>query len=167
MSYHNSDYRCSGFRPGISQELKYLFDTNKDVFQIAFRNGDYMSTHAGILADWVYKYNDRLHYYSDLFRIDMINDFDKLLNAINETHDRWILNTVPVIRGGVAGSIGGPLWADISELKSGNGPMYKFTHITGHNRVKRMGKYQHKGGPTVVFTDCLGEMTEFLILKRE
>lgn len=128
---YSPDYRCSGFRFGIAQELKNLFTTNKEIFKIAFRNGDYMSTHAGILSDWIYKYNDRLHYYSDLLGIDMVNDLDELLNAINETSDRWILNTVPKIRGGVAGSVGGPLWADISEIKSGNGPMWKFTHIVG------------------------------------
>lgn len=164
---YSPDYRCSGFRASIAQEIKYLFDTNEDLFQIAFRNGDYMSTHAGILADWIYKYSDRLHYYADLLNIDIVNDLDLLLNAVHKTHDRWILCTVPVIRGGVAGSVGGPLWADMSEIKKGNGPMWKLNHIVGHNRVPRLGKYQHSEGPLVIFTDCIGSITEFLILKKE
>jgi hypothetical protein len=164
---YSPDYRCSGFRQSISLELYDLFTKNTNLFQIAFKNGDYMATHAGILSDWVYKYNDRLHYYGDLFGIDLINDFDKLLNAINETNDRWILNTVPIVRGGVSGSIGGPLWTDMSEIKNGSGLMWKFTHIVGHNKVPKLGKYQHKNGPTVIFTDCIGSVTEFLILNYD
>lgn len=168
MQYiHPPDYGCSGKRNTIKDELYDLFSKNHDLFQIAFRNGDFFSTHAGILSSWLEKYNDRLHYYADKLHIDRVDDLDILLNAINETSDRWILNTVPMIRGGLRGSIGGPIWADITEIKSGTGCLYKYTQIVGHNKVPTIEKYQHKGGPTIIFTDCLDSSTEYLTLKKE
>lgn len=162
------DYRCSGFRVELQSDLYKLFNDNRDIFQIAWRNGDYMATHAGILSEWTFKYNDRLSYYADKFNIDRVNNLDILLNAINETSDKWILATTPVIRGGVAGSIGGPIWADISNItsKEGNGCLYKYTHIVGHSRVDKITEHQRKGGPVTIFIDCLGGSGEFLILKK-
>lgn len=163
---YGEEYRCSGFRPEIELDLYQLFNDNEELFQVAWRNGDYMATHGGLLSDWIYRYANRLDYYSDKFGIDRVNNLDILLNAISKTTDRWILATIPTIRGGVPGSIGGPLWADISEIKEGASCIHKYVHIVGHSKVPTIGAYQHKGGPTTVFTDCLGKSDEFLILKK-
>lgn len=162
------DYRCSGFRPELQPDLYKLFNDNRDIFQVAWKNGNYMATHAGILSDWVFRYNDRLSYYADRFNIDRVDNLDILLNAINKTNDRWILATVPIIRGGVAGSIGGPIWTDISEVRNteSKGCLYKYTHIVGHSKVDKITEHQHKGGPMTIFIDCLGTSGEFLILKK-
>jgi len=161
---HSPAYRCSGFRAELQPDLYKLFRDNREMFQVAWLNGNYMCTHAGILSDWLYRYNDRLSYYEEKLGIDKRNNLDVLLNAINDSHDEWILNTVPTIRGGVAGSIGGIMWADTSEIKK-DGCVHRFNHIVGHNQVNDIEIYQHKGGPTVIFTDCLSKSDNFFILK--
>lgn len=162
------EYRCSGYRPEMKDDLYKLFNDNKELFKVAWRNGDYMATHGGLLSEWVYRYSNRLDYYADKFNIDRVNDIDLLLNAISETPDRWILATIPDIRGGGHSSIGGPIWADKSEIQNKNKAscLHKYVHIVGHSRVDKIETYEHKGGPITVFIDCLSESDQFLILNK-
>lgn len=168
ISYIENDpwYRASGYRPQLQHDIQHRFMEATGLFQVAWRNGTYMCSHAGILSAWVEKYYDRLSYYSDKFGIDMVDSFDILLNAIYETHDRWMLFTVPVIRGGHHGSIGGPIWADVSEIESEPSCSFKYTHIVGHNSTKMIRDHVSKAGTKTIFTDCLSSKTEFLILKK-
>lgn len=163
---NHPDYRCSGFRTSIWPEAYQLFNKSDNLFQVAWRNGDYMATHAGILSDWKIKYNDRLSYYEEKFSIDRVENLDILLNAVNDTHDRWILNTVGMVRGGNTGSVGGPLWADISEILEGGLSPTKYTHVVGHNNVPTICSQRDKNGTQVIFTDCLGKETNFLTITK-
>lgn len=163
---YSPDYRCSGHRPEIQYDAYKLFRDNEPSFQIAWLNGDYMATHAGILSNWYYTYNNRLHYYQEKFGIDKIASLDVLLNAINRTSDNWILNTVHSKRGGSVGSIGGPLWADMTEIKERK-VMHRYSHIVGHNPVPSIIVEQNTENSEVVFTDCLGSKEEFFTLKND
>lgn len=166
MQYiYSPDYRCSGFRPEILHDIQFRFMHDRNLFQVAWLNGKWMATHAGILNNWLYRYNDRLEYWADKFGIDVVNEYDQLLNAIHEkTSDGWILNTVGQLRGCRSG-IGGITWADSTEIEK-QGCFYKYNHIVGHNRVDEIKKVMHKDGNTIVFTDCLGKKDDFFILKN-
>lgn len=163
---YNPDYKCSGFRQSIALELQDLFNLSRDKFQVAWKNGDYMATHAGILRKWLVKYNDRLSYYENKFNIDRVENIDILLNAINDTHDRWILHTVGLTRGGHTGSVGGITWADMGEIIDQEGCTQKHCHIIGHNKVNEITKLKTKGGANVVFIDCLHKQTNFLTITK-
>lgn len=161
---HSPDYRCSGYRSSIQNEVYKLFLDNRDLFQVAWLNGKYMATHAGILSDWYYKYNDRLSYYEEKLNIEKRNNLDILLNNISMTSDAWILYTIPSVRGGYAGSVGGIVWADSTEIKE-KGCLHRFNHIVGHNNVKSIEKFLGAEGSLVTFTDCLKYRDEFFVLK--
>lgn len=163
---HSPEYRCSGYRPSMQNEVYKLFLDNRDMFQVAWLNGDYMATHAGILTEWYSKYYDRLSYYEDKLNIYKRDNLDVLLNNISMTSDAWMLYSVPVVRGGYVGSVGGIVWADSTEIKE-KGCIHRFNHIVGHNSVKSIETFVGKGGPAVTFVDCLRYKDEFFILKEE
>lgn len=156
--YHlfNDEFRCSGFRNNISKELYKLFQDNKDLFQIAHKDGEYLATHAGISKKWWGRYYDRLLYYAEK-HLDMKGDFDTILNTIKDTPDRWILGTVGQLRGGWG--YGGPIWADKSELGTHESSKI-WKQIVGHSRVPDITTVSN-----VTFIDCLHKKLNFFTVN--
>lgn len=150
--------RCSGFRNNISSELYSMFMDYRDLFQISYKEGKYLATHAGVSKKWYGKYYDRLLYYLEGGE-DIVNDFDSVLNRLKDSHDRWILSTVGKIRGGWGE--GGPIWADKSEVGQFDS-CKQWKQIVGHNRVGDIMTVDN-----VTFIDCLRNKLNFLKLKVE
>lgn len=149
-------YRCSGRRANIEKELYDLFMSNKDLFNIAHKDGKYLATHAGISKKWYSKYYDRLLYYGDKYW-DAKGDIDQILNRIKDTPDNWILGTIGEIRGG--SGAGGPLWADKSEMGTNESSKH-WNQIVGHSRVPDITQVDN-----VTFIDCLRTRLNFLTIK--
>ncbi len=49
VQYFIPNQICSGYRPEARWDLQILFESNKDLFQMAYHEGDYLWTHAGLL----------------------------------------------------------------------------------------------------------------------
>ena len=167
--YTDTIYRCSGFRLSIAQSLQRMFQINAKLFQISFKNGDFIATHAGITKAWFNKYHRLIEHWgstSGIYDLEgLTKDVDLVLNHIWYTKDRYVLAEVPEVRQGNAGGIGGPIWADMSELMKYE-LIDNVNQIVGHNRVERITAVTKKKGQVIVFTDCLSKEVEFLTLKK-
>lgn len=156
---YNHEFRCSGFRNNIAQQLYKMFQDNKDLFKIAYKKGKCLATHAGISNKWYNRYYDRLLYYAEK-HLDIKGDFDIILNSIKDSNDNWILSTVGSKRGGWG--TGGPLWADKSEMsKYESCKIWK--QIVGHTPI---GK-EFITVEDVIFIDCLRDNIKFLTIDYE
>lgn len=156
--YHinNDEFRCSGRRRNIELELYDIFNSNRDLFKIAYKQGEYLATHAGISKNWYGRYYDRLLYYCKK-HLDIKGDFDTVLNIIKDTPDKWILGTVGKLRGGWG--YGGPMWADKSELGTYESSKI-FKQIVGHSRVSDITTVDN-----VTFIDCLHKKLNFFTVN--
>ena len=47
VQYFIPNQICSGYRPEAKYDLEDIFRENRDLFQMAYHNGDYLWTHAG------------------------------------------------------------------------------------------------------------------------
>jgi len=151
-------FRCSGFRMTYCHEVYDIFSKNKDLFQIGFKQGEYLATHAGISNKWYSRYADRLYYYAQK-HLDIKGDFDTILNIVKDTHDNWILSTIGKVRGGYG--VGGPLWADKTEMNRHDSDK-RFKQIIGHTGVHDILTVDN-----VTFIDCLYKTTKFLTIDHE
>lgn len=158
FSHESKWSRCSGFRNNISVELYTMFTDYSNLFEIAHKQHKYLATHAGVSKKWYGNYYDRLLYYLQGGE-DIVNDFDKVLNRLKDSADRWILSTIGKIRNGYG--YGGPIWADKSEMGTYDS-CKQWDQIVGHNRVNDITKVDN-----VTFIDCLRNKINFLKLKIE
>lgn len=167
QQYHRTQqiFRCSGFRPSIAQELNNQFNVNSHLFQAAFKNGDFISTHAGVLKGWMDGHSAILSYWASKLNVNKIDGIVEIINGMWNSEDLYLLNTVPIVRGGSPGTIGGPIWADSSEILHKEW-IPKFSQISGHNRVDEITAHK-RGDQSFIFTDCLSNKTNFLCIKNQ
>ena len=137
----------------MQRQLTYLFNDNRDLFQIAYQKGNHLMTHAGVTNSW----------YSDFSRLPILekvkdeNDsLADLLNKIDQTGQRYILHTAGYFRGGDGN--GGVTWADKKETTT---DMLKGYHqIVGHTIVENMEVVQYTDR-SVTYIDVLDKMNYF------
>lgn len=159
ISYMDTAYRCSGFQPSMYLAINDILSREKDLFQVAFQVDNYLFTHAGVTKKW-YVHSQ-----------DIIEDFSgynlaETLNNIHNSSKQPILHTVGKLRGGHG--FGGITWADKTELMEG--PLPDYHQIVGHTPVPNIEKYTKFMGTeykdrSVVFTDCLDKIEEYLLLE--
>lgn len=164
----NSEITCKGYRPNIYASLHHYLKSYKTHFQYAYSIGNYLFTHAGVTSAWYLKHYNTLDKWCNILNLDTGDDnfLGHLLNAIGNSHDAHILHDVGEIRGGRG--VGGPLWADKSEMLKG--PMPGVDHVVGHTPVKFITKHTLFGGrhvtnTSVTFTDVLNTNEKFFKLK--
>ncbi|MCE5348177.1 MAG: metallophosphoesterase [Bacteroidales bacterium] len=117
-------YYCSGYRPEMKHDFNEIFNSNENLFQLAFQSEDWLWTHAGISTGWFESrfkpfaggHNNTLSI-SELLNLAFDNRYPALFDVGYE-------------RGGDR-KFGGPLWCDITEL--GYDPLKGFNQIVGHN----------------------------------
>lgn len=140
-------FKCSGFNSETHTLLKDLYDTKlngKSVFQLAYSEGNYLFTHAGVTNSYLKLLKASIqHYYPDLQSLVDHTTAEKLcflLNTIfyNGLKDHnyplfRMLNQVGPARGGYH-QIPSPLWADKSELLKD--PIPGISQVVGHTPVK-------------------------------
>lgn len=146
-------YQCSGLRPSMQRQLTYLFNENRDLFQIAYQKGNHLMTHAGVTNSW---YGD----FSRLSILEKIKDekdsLANLLNKIDQTGQRYILHTAGYFRGGDGN--GGVTWADKKETMM---DMLKGYHqVVGHTVVENVEAVQYTDR-SVTYIDVLHKMNYF------
>ena len=128
---HYPLYSCSGHQADSQGVLSALFLENEDLFQIAWQQGRYLFTHAGISQGWYARH------------LEILNDFEAknlaaALNAIHDSEYRDILFEVGTSRGGWH-RYSGPIWADKSETR--HDYLADFHQVVGHSRVKDFENY--------------------------
>lgn len=132
-------FKCSGFNPVTHTIVKPLFDENEDLFQLAFSDGKYLYTHAGITSSWV----KDIQLIDDLYlplNSDKSDDWANYLNWVfkernNDFTAHKIFNTLNQV-GGYRGGFDSPspIWADKQELIAK--PLKNINQIVGHTPVK-------------------------------
>ena len=118
---HYPRYGCSGFRLSAQPALSALFNQYNHLFQIAFQQGRYLFTHAGVSTVW-YQYVRAV--------VEQMNDETPLADQLNTMHRcetaAHFLFDVGRVRGG-SQAYGGPVWADRTETIH--------DHLAGYHQV--------------------------------
>jgi predicted phosphodiesterase len=129
----------SGYRYSYAIQMHEIFQTNKELFQIAYQYENYLWTHAGVQNYW----------FNWIFNASkeekQTTDIATLLN------NHFLINNSTLYVSGTArrGShrSGGVIWCDRSELH--NSPLKGYVQIVGHT--------PHKGGLPVTYTSYNGQ----------
>lgn len=134
-----------------------LFKDNEDLFQFAYREGDYLFTHAGVCTGWLLQ-NNLTHINEDNI-VDYLNSNPKTLWQIGES------------RGGLQ-DWGSPLWCcwigdwECDECKN----PFKLKQIIGHTRLEK-GRYSSNKKKNIYMMDVrncfLLENDEFILISPE
>jgi hypothetical protein len=135
------DYKhhgCSGYRESMYSFMHSTFLDNVELFQIAHQIENTVWTHAGIHRGW---WDMRFHGNRE---DDIATQLQDAFNRYDET-----LFDVGHRRGGYY-DVGGPLWADKSEIFSN--PASICDQIIGHSKVEGIVTVQ-KNGRTVIAID--------------
>jgi len=150
---HYPHYLCSGFRPSMQRSLSLLFGENRDLFKVAYQQGNHIISHAGITNKW---YKD----FKDLRLIQQIADEQDtvadLINKAENTSQRWILHQAGSSRGGEGP--GGITWADRKELIADM--LDGYHQIVGHTVIPKP-EFVQETGKSSMFIDVLDTMTYF------
>ena len=158
--YYNKHHGCSGYRSSYASILQTIFESNKNLFQIAYQEKNYIWTHAGISNDW---YNVFL---KEVKTLPEGNIADKLNEIFFNSSDMDLITCVGRSRGGWA-PYGGPIWADKSETYD-----YYFHALEGYHQIVGHSKVQHilkkenkKKDSSITFCDCLDYKNEVLTIE--
>ena len=146
-------FLCSGFRPGIQRSLTYLFNSNKDIFKVAYQRDNHLFTHAGITNSW----------YAEFLNLPLLKQIKDerdtvadLVNKIEQTAQRWLLHKAGSIRGG--DGQGGVTWADRKEMIADM--LDGYHQVVGHTVVPQVEVVRFSD-KSVTFIDVLDTMTYF------
>lgn len=158
---HYPKYRCSGFRAGYQEYLTKIFQANRELFQVAWQEGSYLFTHAGITNAW-YKEFTQLTTVRELMAQGGRTIADRL-NAIEDTPERGILHQVSFKRGGEHAH-GGITWADKAEIEAD--PLFHYHQVVGHTPVHEVMSIG-LSDTSVTFVDVLDTLTHFHEVETE
>lgn len=155
------DYRCSRFRPDVQPEISNIFIEHRPLFQIAYQQGNYLWTHAGISKQWC---GHHQHLLNDFQRQFATTDLASTLNAIALSSRQHHLHEVGPIRGGKQGIAGGITWADQSETI--HDFIEGYHQIVGHTPVNKIVTATAENG-SITYIDCLNTVEDYysILLK--
>lgn len=127
------------FNYAIADYIEDVFQENRNLFQYAYQEDNYIFVHAGISQRW----------FLDDFHGTLDENIATQLN--NPRPDqRSALFQCGRTRGGEC-SVGGIFWADRRELVD---PLQGYTQIVGHNRVPNITEYS-EGSGKIIFCDSM------------
>ncbi len=149
-SYLFRQYRTTGYRYTIGEDISTLLRNNIGLFQVAWQCKNYLWTHAGIHTDF---YNQKL--------ASCVLEADKSLAATLERlfrEEYRALFEVGYERGGWDEKMtGGPFWIDKSRLCMD--PLRGYHQIVGHTPVETIEHFNPFEGDehtSLTFCDCIG-----------
>lgn len=136
----------SGYRPEAHYDLYDIFNTNRDLFQLAFEMNNYLWTHAGVHFGWY-------HFVFTKAIKDMDMNDMTVAEQLNEAF-RYRLDClfdVDWYRGGNK-RVGGPLWCDKHLMDK---PLKNTHQIVGHTPVKEVMTIKKSDATSITFCDVL------------
>lgn len=135
----------SGFRPEAHYDLFEIFNRNRNLFQLAFEEKNYLWTHAGVHFGWYH-----FVFTKAIKGLDMENL--TIAEQLNEAFDRRIdcLFDIDFYRGGHK-KVGGPLWCDkhLTEKK----PLRNTHQIVGHTPVEKITTFSKSLATSITYCD--------------
>jgi predicted phosphodiesterase len=154
---HFPYYRCSGFRSWAQPSLSNLFAKHDSLFQVAYQQGAYVFTHAGVTNQWLTHAQTKTG--NDVTAVQSDYDLAGFLNDIHRQplQIRNLLFEVGPKRGGYDAH-SGPVWADRSETKRDY--LTGFQQIVGHTPVDEFTTVRGESG-SITYTDILQTKTAF------
>jgi hypothetical protein len=155
-------YRCDGFRPEISEDLRMIFNDNRNLFQVAYQVNLYLWTHAGISIQWAKELND----YCSEHGLKQMSSMADFLNELNESRHREVLHQIGWSRSRFPSKkSGGITWADRDETK--NDFISGVHQIVGHTRVQKIERIERNSMSSITYVDCLGAVKDFYKVEIE
>lgn len=156
--YVNKDEECCRHDYKNYAAIAKLFKDNEDLFQFAYREGDYLFTHAGVCTGWLLQ-NNLTHINEDNI-VDYLNSNPQTLWQIGES------------RGGLQ-DWGSPLWCcwigdwTYDECKN----PFNLTQCISHTRIGKQNFPSSMKNKNVYMFDVqncfLLENDEFILLSPE
>jgi predicted phosphodiesterase len=143
--------RGSGYSAKQLYRAYNLYHENKDLFKIAYRQGKYLWTHAG-LSDSSYNLYFKSHV-SSIMTMKGFNNLVQVLNYLWDIKDPSIFH-IPQSRGGstLHGSL---LWADITD--TWGSPLEGYHQIVGHSKVDDITHKHLNNDTSITYIDCLNK----------
>ncbi len=140
-------YRCSGFQQDKAFAFHQIFKENKQLFQYAYQEKNYLFTHAGVtkkFLDYLIKHN------KDVLECSInIADF---LNLVGTTKNEIMFNMCGVERNG-KDICSGLLWTGKEELKKDT--LHYFNQVVGHTWNNEIEVYGGLHRNVIYFVDAL------------
>lgn len=146
------NYRCSGFQQSCAGVLKMIYNQDKDLFQIAHLEGNYLFTHAGVSKAWLSKYSE--------IYAEFKGNIAERLNSIFNSHYEYILNDVGPASGGMRYDKSGPLWLRPDEDEI----IHNYHQVVGHTPIKSITTQKINESTSITYTDVLDKKQEYLLL---
>lgn len=155
LQYHwHSSRRLRIYKEKYALDYQRLFKQYEEHFQLSYYAFDHLWIHAGVTTRWIQYMQMHGHDFSEC----KTKDLSIQLNRLFEKGCKE-LYSVGKARGG--NDVGGPFWADISELKSSAAPIHQ---IVGHNKSEMPMHHELERG-SFRMTDCLTHCNQFWIYK--
>jgi len=149
------EVRGSGYSNSLQFKIYTLYESNANLFNVAYQTGEYVFTHAGIVSQWYNKFiKPLLNYKPELSIADGLN----LLYSTNP----FAYSYVSQYRGGNE-AFSSPLWTDKDELIGDINPLH-LHQIVGHTQLDKVSSYTHANG-SFYFTDCGQRVDQSFILE--
>lgn len=153
--FHSRANKGSRYNSFLADTLKEIFISNNELFSCAYEDGTLLFTHAGVIQGWyVTEFSTEIEHVAD-----RLNNPDKYhCNGDARYH-------CGPKRGGW-NKYSGIFWADKLELHT---PLYGYTHIVGHNKVKEITPQYGSDTatePDIIFCDSLFNGNYLIIEKN-
>lgn len=145
-------YGCS-VNYHIADELKEAFNSNAELFKVAFQVKNHLWTHAGVSKSWLDYYCYHFEEYKNLVYDKNLAEF---LNGMLEK-ELHLLSTISESRGGTS-YYGGVFWADLSDTSEDRlENMHQYIGHTKVSEIKIIGDESSKNH----YLDCLDTKIAF------
>ena len=153
LQYHwFSSKRLRIYKEHFELDYQRLFKEHEDLFQLTYYEHDNLWVHAGITTRWIQYMQMNNHDFSDFTTEKFASHLNQLLKERCKD-----LFSVGKARGG--NDVGGPFWADVSELRASPAP---FHQVVGHNKMMEPTHFELERG-SLRFTDCLTHSNQFWV----
>lgn len=118
MHYYDLDFMdCSRLNYSRREEMHKLYFEFREYFQLAYADGEFLFSHAGIVQPWIASYYD--------------GNLDSFLNKSISDVPRKSLEVISYIRGGWD-LYGSCIWSDLREFSNGT----EYYQIFGHTQME-------------------------------
>lgn len=148
ISYLFPEYRATGYRYDIEEEIISRLKENDELFQVAFQYQNYLWTHAGI--------------HSEFYSRHIIPQVKETEENLASTLQRLFHEEYPPIfeisaeRGGYRNAIGGLFWLHSARLVES--PHQGYHQIVGHTPVEtiqQISPFENDADTSVTLCDCI------------
>ncbi len=147
VQYFVKGQGCSGYRPEMKHDLEEVFLSNEDLFQLAFQDGNYLWTHAGVSSAWLDVFRKEL--YEPTMRFSKILREESPVTIAGQLNlgFRFRLKSVFNVDWDSGGrdSTAGPLWIRPGRLNRESLPINQVVGHTVHKEIAQVsvGDYSH------------------------